>query len=103
MGRRLDLILWRDKMLLKEMERANRPANTIYMDDRAARIACTQTPDAVLSGADAWQRTTSRRREPLGDRRLMSFRAAVPERQFLCKGQTKWLARRAMDEYFPKL
>jgi len=73
------------------------------MDDRAARRFCTQTPDAVLIWGGSLAAYDVDTREPLGDRRLMTFRAAIPERQFLCKGQTKWLARRAMDGILPEV
>lgn len=90
-----------DEKLQREIEKSSRPAGTICMDDRAARKDCTQTPDAVLIWGGTLAAFDIDVREPLGDRRLMAFRAAIPERQFLCNGQTKWLARRAMDGILP--
>jgi asparagine synthase (glutamine-hydrolysing) len=92
-----------DKKLLREIAESRRPAGTICMDDRATRKFCTQTPDAVLIWGGSLAAYDVETREPLGDRRLMTFRAAIPERQFLCKGKTKWLIRRAMDGILPEV
>jgi asparagine synthase (glutamine-hydrolysing) len=77
------------------------PANAHRAEDRTIRWYCTQTPDLsrVWSGTLAAYDVETR--DPAGDRRLMAFRAAIPERQFLFQGQTKWLARRAMQGTLP--
>jgi asparagine synthase (glutamine-hydrolysing) len=41
-------------------------------------------------------------REPLADRRLLAFRAAIPEEQFLRNGELKWLVRRVMRGRLPE-
>lgn len=92
-----------DRKLEEEIAKSGRPADTICMDDRAARKFCTQTPDALLIWGGTLAAFDLDVREPLGDRRLMAFRAAIPERQFLCNGQTKWLVRRAMDGILPEV
>jgi asparagine synthase (glutamine-hydrolysing) len=77
------------------------PATAHRMDDRTMRRFCTQTPDLSFVWGGGLAAYDVEMREPAGDRRLMAFRAAVPERQFLCNGQLKWLARRAMEGRLP--
>src|SRR5260370_40009959 len=72
-----------DQKLLREIDRSSRPALAECMDDRAARKFCTETPDAVLIWGGSLAAYDVDTREPLGDRRLVTFRAASPERQFL--------------------
>ena len=41
------------------------------------------------------------RRDPTADRRLIEFCLAVPDRQYLRNGQTRWLLHRLMDGVLP--
>lgn len=77
------------------------PVNAHRVDDRMMRWYCTQTPDVSLIWSGTLAAFDVETRDPLGDRRLMAFRAAIPERQFLFQGQTKWLVRRAMQATLP--
>jgi asparagine synthase (glutamine-hydrolysing) len=82
--------------------RGANPANAHRVDDRVMRSICTQTPDLGLIWGGCLAAYDVETRDPTSDRRLMAFRAAVPERQFLSNGQTKWLARRAMRNTLPE-
>jgi asparagine synthase (glutamine-hydrolysing) len=77
------------------------PANAHRADDRLMRWYCTQTPDVSRIWSGTLAAYDVETRDPLGDRRLMAFRAALPERQFLFQGRTKWLVRRAMQDTLP--
>jgi asparagine synthase (glutamine-hydrolysing) len=76
-------------------------SNAYRADDRTMRWFCTQTPDISRIWSGTLPAFDVETRDPLGDRRLMAFRAAIPERQFLFQGQTKWLVRRAMAGTLP--
>lgn len=81
--------------------RALNPANRHRADDRSMRFVASRTPDlGYLWGATpgAYDIET---RDPTSDRRLVAFRVATPERQFLRRGQTKWLLQRAMKDVLP--
>jgi asparagine synthase (glutamine-hydrolysing) len=91
-----------ERRLCEAVRRARlTPANAHRADDRMMRWYCTQTPDVSLVWSGTLAAFDVETRDPLGDRRLMAFRAAIPESQFLFRGQTKWLVRRAMEGTLP--
>jgi asparagine synthase (glutamine-hydrolysing) len=85
---------------ISKMQRTN-PANSYRMDDLLYRVFCTTTPDFGTSWGSHLAAYDIDFRDPSTDRRLVAFRAAIPEAQFLNEGQTKWLLRRAMAEVLP--
>jgi asparagine synthase (glutamine-hydrolysing) len=70
-------------------------------DDRALWHWGVRTPDlgriwgATLAAYDI------ELRDPLGDRRIMAFRARVPEDQFLRHGRDKWFVQRVAEGILP--
>jgi asparagine synthase (glutamine-hydrolysing) len=83
--------------------RGTNPANAYRADDRVMRYLCTQTPDLGLLWGGSLADYDVQTLDPTADRRLMVFRAAIPERQFLRNGEAKWLVRRAMRNKLPDL
>lgn len=81
--------------------RALNPTNAHRADDRSMRFVASQTPDLAYLWAATPAAFDIDTRDPTSDRRLVAFRVATPERQFLRRGQTKWLLQRAMKGVLP--
>ncbi len=75
--------------------------NNRRMDYRIYRKLCTSSLDLASTWGGGLAAYDLQIRDPTADRRLMSFRAAVPDTQFLHRGTTNWLLRRTMDNRLP--
>jgi len=82
-------------------DRPANPTNARRLDDRMMRVVCSQTPDLSAIWGCTLAAFDVETRDPAADKRMIAFRMAVPERQFLYCGETKWLLRRAMRDRLP--
>ena len=84
------------------LERTITPANVHRTDHRVFRRWCTGTYDYGTVWGGYLAAFDLDHRDPSADRRLLVFRAGIPDGQFLRNGQTRWLLRRAMEGMLPQ-
>ncbi len=77
------------------------PTNAHRLDDRMMRAVCSRSPDVASIWGSTLAAYDIETRDPTADKRMIAFRVAVPERQFLYRGEAKWLLRRAMKNKLP--
>ena len=77
------------------------PADLRRIDYRTFRKLCTMSHDTNIFWGGTLAAYDLEIRDPTADRRLVAFRAAIPDRQFLHGGNTRWLLRRTMADILP--
>ena len=86
---------------LSETNRRRYSTEPNRMDDRSFRRSCTAPFDYGTIWGGFLAAFDLEIRDPSADRRLVEFRAGIPERQFLNRGTTRWLLNRAMTGLLP--
>ncbi len=82
-------------------DRLANPTNSRRMDVAMMRAVCSRSPDIASIWGSSLAAFDVETRDPTADRRMIAFRVAVSERQFLDHGEPKWLLRRAMRGTLP--
>ncbi len=72
-----------------------------FMDSREAATRCATPGDTSQIWSGMLPLWGVEARDAASDRRLLEFRAGVPDSQFLHRGQTKWLGRRFLTGKVP--